>query len=55
MGAKVWYGSEDRDGWKEKRDREVKEKFDEGKGIGDVIMDQIWEVWTWGKSEEKKD
>lgn len=49
---KMWYGHEDRDGWKEKRDKEVREKLEEGKGIGDVILDQIWEVWNWRKVED---
>lgn len=48
---KVWMGSET-EGWNEKREREVQKKLDEGKGYGDIIMDQIWEVWNWGKTDE---
>jgi len=31
--------------------------LEEGKGYGDLIMEQIWEVWNWGKTdnEEVKD
>ena len=55
---KVWMGAET-EGWKERREKEVQEKLKEGKGYGDIITDQIWDVWTWGKSggkneEEKK-
>ncbi|KAG8630872.1 hypothetical protein KVT40_000012 [Elsinoe batatas] len=48
LGEKVWYGEESKEGWAEKRDREIREKFEEGKGIGDVIWEQVWEVWNWG-------
>ncbi|KAF2147901.1 hypothetical protein K461DRAFT_233728 [Myriangium duriaei CBS 260.36] len=54
LGDRLWYGEEEKEGWKEKRNREIKEKFEQGKGIGDVIMDQIWEVWNWGR-EKKED
>ncbi|TKX22060.1 hypothetical protein C1H76_5693 [Elsinoe australis] len=46
---------EEREGWKEKRDREIREKFEEGKGVGDVIWEQVWEVWNWGKTEGEED
>ena len=49
IADKLWYGDEDRAGWREKREAEIRAKMAEGKGIGDVIMDQIWEVWNWGK------
>ncbi|KAH8763864.1 hypothetical protein BGZ57DRAFT_956175 [Hyaloscypha finlandica] len=53
---KVWMGSEGED-WKEKRDQREKEALEEGKGYGGMIMDQIWEVWNWGrdKTEEIKE
>ena len=57
----VYYGSEQPEGWKERRLREDNEKLAQGKGYGDIILEQIWDVWTWGKSgdaeadgEEKK-
>ena len=43
------------DAWKNKRDEEVQEALDEGKGIGDMIYDQIWEVVNWGKKTEGDD
>ncbi|PSS12863.1 hypothetical protein M430DRAFT_36099 [Amorphotheca resinae ATCC 22711] len=44
---RVWYGQEG-DDWKQKRDQREKEALEEGKGYGDLIMEQIWEVWNWG-------
>ncbi|MCJ1353699.1 MAG: hypothetical protein MMC33_003686 [Icmadophila ericetorum] len=51
MAKKLWMGGEE-EGWKERRSREEREALEEGKGYGDLIMDQIWEVWTWGKSKD---
>lgn len=51
---KIWMGQE-KDGWKEKRLREEEEALDEGKGYGDLIMEQIWEVWNWGKKNKEDD
>ncbi|KAE9373942.1 hypothetical protein N431DRAFT_439033 [Stipitochalara longipes BDJ] len=53
---KVWMGSEGED-WKAKRDQREKEALEEGKGYGGLIVDQIWEVWNWGreKTEEIKE
>ena len=51
MGKKLWMGEEG-EGWKEKRMREEREAMEEGKGYGGMIMDQIWEVWNWGKTED---
>lgn len=50
---KVWMGSEGKD-WKEKRDKREKEALEEGKGYGDLILDQIWEVWSWGKDKNEE-
>ncbi|KAH7305711.1 hypothetical protein BKA65DRAFT_199616 [Rhexocercosporidium sp. MPI-PUGE-AT-0058] len=47
---KVWMGNEGSD-WKAKRDQKEKEALDEGRGYGGLIMDQIWEVWSWGKDK----
>jgi hypothetical protein len=48
-----------REAWKIQREKEIKEDVEEGKGFGDMIMDQIWEVWNQGKvpeeEEEKED
>lgn len=51
MLQKVWYGQEG-ENWKQKRDEKEKKALEEGKGYGDLIIDQIWEVWNWGKTEE---
>ena len=53
---KIWMGSEGED-WKAKRDQREKEALEEGRGYGGLIMDQIWEVWNWGrdKAEEVKE
>ncbi|KUJ10174.1 uncharacterized protein LY89DRAFT_689984 [Mollisia scopiformis] len=50
---KVWMGSEGED-WKAKRDQREKEALDEGRGYGGLIMDQIWEVWNWGKDKNEE-
>ncbi|PNS19277.1 hypothetical protein CAC42_2454 [Sphaceloma murrayae] len=54
LAQKVWYGEEG-EGWRERREREDREKFEEGKGVGDIIMDQIWEVWNWGQPKDGED
>ncbi len=55
---KVWMGDE-KPGWKERRLAEEQEKLSQGEGYGGMIMDQIWEVWNWGKEKgedlERKD
>lgn len=54
----IWMGGET-EGWKERRLREEQEKISQGEGYGSMIMDQIWEVWTWGEKKgdelKKKD
>lgn len=47
---KVWLGGEG-DDWKAKRDKREREALEEGRGYGGLIMDQIWEVWNWGKDK----
>ncbi|KAF7862606.1 hypothetical protein EAF04_007479 [Stromatinia cepivora] len=47
---KIWLGGEGKD-WKEKRDQKEKEALEAGKGYGDLIMEQIWEVWNGGKKK----
>lgn len=53
---KIWMGNAP-DDWKEQRDKREKVALEEGKGYGDMIVDQIWEVWNWGrdKAEEVKE
>ena len=54
--TRVWMGDEGED-WKQRRIEEDKKALESGKGYGDIIMDQIWEVWNQttgkGKKEEK--
>lgn len=49
---KVWMG-EETEGWKERRLKEEREALQEGKGYGSLIVEQIWEVWNWGKKKEE--
>lgn len=35
--------------WKAARDAREKEALEEGRGYGGLIVDQIWEVWNWGR------
>ncbi|TFB02406.1 hypothetical protein CCMA1212_005935 [Trichoderma ghanense] len=49
----VWMGGEGED-WKEKRAQEHKKAFEEGKGMSDIIMEQIGEVFS-GNWRGKKD
>ncbi|OBT76925.1 hypothetical protein VF21_04133 [Pseudogymnoascus sp. 05NY08] len=44
--------SRPKEGWKAQRDEREKKAAEEGKGYGDLIMDQIWDVWTWGKGDK---
>ena len=44
-----------RDVWKAEREKEIKEDIDEGKSFADMITDQIWEVWNWGKTDDDED
>jgi hypothetical protein len=41
--------------WAVERQREEQEALDEGKGFGDIIMDQVYEVWNWGKKRDDDD
>ncbi|MCJ1376944.1 hypothetical protein MMC17_000034 [Xylographa soralifera] len=47
----VWMGGEG-EGWKERRLREEREALAEGKGYWDLITEQVWEVWNWGRKDE---
>lgn len=44
-----------REVWKAQREREIQDDLDVGKGFGEMITDQIWEVWNWGKKSEDED
>ncbi|QKX57870.1 uncharacterized protein TRUGW13939_04990 [Talaromyces rugulosus] len=54
LPEKIWMGAET-EGWKERRLREEQQALAEGKGYGDLIMEHIWDVWNWGKPEDKND
>lgn len=41
--------------WKVERDKREKEAAEEGRGYGDLIMDQVWEVWNWRKKTSDAD
>ncbi|OQO14728.1 hypothetical protein B0A48_00109 [Cryoendolithus antarcticus] len=41
--------------WVVERDKDVQEALDVGKGFGDMIMDQIYEVVNWGKKRDDDD
>ncbi|KAF2765828.1 hypothetical protein EJ03DRAFT_196741 [Teratosphaeria nubilosa] len=44
-----------REAWKAQREREIQDDLDVGKGFAEMIMDQIWEVWNWGKKRDDED
>lgn len=46
---------EEKPEWKEERGRREKEAEEEGKGYGDLIIDQVWEVWNWRKKKSGED
>ncbi|KPM41326.1 hypothetical protein AK830_g5266 [Neonectria ditissima] len=52
----TWMGGEG-ENWREKRAEEHRKKFEEGKGFGDIIMDQVSDVWNgnWGSGAKKQD
>lgn len=52
--SRVWMGDEKED-WKQRRIEDDKKALEEGKGYGDIIMDQIWEVWNQGTGKGKKE
>jgi len=41
--------------WKEEREKREKEAAEDGKGYGDLIMDQVWEVWNWRRRKSETD
>jgi len=42
-----------REVWKAQREKEIQDDLDVGKGFGEMIMDQIYEVWNWRKREDE--
>ena len=50
----VWMGGEGED-WKQKRAEEHQKSFQEGKGMSDIIFEQVADVWrgNWGSSSSK--
>lgn len=49
----IWMGGEGED-WREKRAAEHQQAFDEGKGLSDLIFEQVAEVWRGTGSSSKK-
>ncbi|OAA66076.1 hypothetical protein ISF_03914 [Cordyceps fumosorosea ARSEF 2679] len=49
----IWMGGEKED-WKEKRAEEHQRSFEEGKGMSDIIMEQIADVFSgnWGSTKK---
>ncbi|KAL7778024.1 hypothetical protein CFE70_004698 [Pyrenophora teres f. teres 0-1] len=52
--SKLWMGDEE-EGWKEKRLEEERKALEEGKGYGEMIIEQIWDVWNWNRNKGKED
>ncbi|KAK3328012.1 hypothetical protein B0T19DRAFT_423445 [Cercophora scortea] len=51
--GRLWLGGEDED-WKAKRLEEEKKALESGKGYGEMIMEQIWDVWNQGSDKKKE-
>ncbi|KAI9816912.1 MAG: hypothetical protein M1827_001557 [Pycnora praestabilis] len=52
VGERLWMGGE-KEGWRERRKMEEREAVQEGgKGYQGLILDQIWDVWNWGKDNK---
>ncbi|KAK6219665.1 hypothetical protein QIS74_05167 [Colletotrichum tabaci] len=54
LAQRLWYGSEPED-WDAKRGAEHAKALAEGKGLGDLIVEQVSEVWSSAKKEEGKE
>ena len=52
----IWMGGEKED-WKEKRAEEHQKSFEEGKGMSDIIMEQIADVFSgnWGGAKKNQE
>ncbi|KAK3047963.1 hypothetical protein LTR09_010637 [Extremus antarcticus] len=44
-----------REAWKVQQQREVREDLEEGKTLFDMMTDQIWDVWNWGRKRDDDD
>ncbi|KAJ4423826.1 hypothetical protein N0V82_001565 [Gnomoniopsis sp. IMI 355080] len=53
LWEKIWMGNE-KGNWKEERAKKDKEALEEGKGYGDLIVDQVKEVFSSKKEEDDK-
>lgn len=51
FAERIWYGKEPED-WDKKRGEEHAKALAEGKGLGDLIVDQVKEVWD-GEKDKK--
>ncbi|KAK1659444.1 hypothetical protein BDP55DRAFT_679528 [Colletotrichum godetiae] len=53
LAQRLWYGSEPED-WEAKRAAEHAKALAEGKGLGDLIAEQVSEVWSGARKEEEE-
>ena len=44
-----------REAWKVQREKEIKDDVEEGKSFADMITEQVWEVWNWGKPKDAEE
>ncbi|KAI9845496.1 MAG: hypothetical protein M1837_004835 [Sclerophora amabilis] len=51
MMGQLWMGQE-KEGWQKRRLENEREAMEDGRGYQGLIMDQISEVWNWGKKDE---
>ena len=54
LAKRIWMGDAKAD-WKEKRMQEERENAEQGKGISDVIIDQVKEVWGVPKEDDDRE
>ncbi|KAJ0308233.1 hypothetical protein COL5a_000861 [Colletotrichum fioriniae] len=54
LAQRLWYGSEPED-WEAKRAAEHAKALAEGKGLGDLIAEQVSEVWSGAKKEVEEE
>lgn len=53
VAKRIWIGQQGQD-WKQKRLQEERDAIAEGKGYGDLILDQISDVVNWKTGEQKE-
>ena len=46
VARRVWYGDESAEDWVAHRAAEEREAEEQGKGVGERIAEQVWEVWN---------